>query len=208
VLRKGHILAILVIGVSVTTFLSISAQQNYDIPAWVKGIAGFWSEDKISDNDFGEGLSFLIQQGIIKIPEMESLKQEVAELKVKVNELEQENSILKGQGIVETVPEPTSTQHIITIKSGASHIECVDTHSCVDQPKLTIKVGDTVIWKNEDAISHFLSSGTPSYGPTDLFMLTLNPGESFEFTYDTPGSYDFFSITSPWVSGEIVVNLN
>jgi len=97
VLRKGHILAIVVIGVSVTAFLSISAQQNYDIPAWVKGVAGFWAEDKISDQEFGEGLSFLIDNKIIRVPEMERLEDEVRELNSEVSRLEGE---LYSAGIV------------------------------------------------------------------------------------------------------------
>jgi len=62
------------------SFSAINAQVQYSIPAWVKGVAGFWAEDKITDSDFGEGLSFLINEGIIKIPEMELLKQRVVEL--------------------------------------------------------------------------------------------------------------------------------
>jgi len=207
-LRKGLYLLIVVILASSITLSSIMAQEKYEIPNWVKGVAGVWAEDKITDDDFGEGLSFLIKQNIIKVPEMESLKQEVAELEVKVNELEQENAILRGEGIVVPVPEPTSTQHIITIKLGASDVACMDTDRCVDQQKLTIKVGDTVTWKNSDTVNHYLSSGTARYGPTQLFELYLDPGESFDYTYDAPGSYDFFSINYPWVSGEIVVNLN
>ena len=88
-LRKGHILAVVVIGVSVTAFLSISAQQNYDIPAWVKGVAGFWAEDKISDQEFGEGLSFLIDNEIIKIPKIQSLQNEITRL-------ESENKNFRG----------------------------------------------------------------------------------------------------------------
>jgi len=76
--------------ISITVASTVSAQGKYSIPAWVKGVAGFWAEDKITDDEFGEGLSFLIDQNIIKIPQMESLKQKVAQL-------EAENAILKSQ---------------------------------------------------------------------------------------------------------------
>jgi len=47
---------------------SVYAQQNeVTIPAWVKGVANFWAEDNISDSEYAESLTFLIQQGIIKI---------------------------------------------------------------------------------------------------------------------------------------------
>jgi len=67
VLRKGRILAILLIGVSVTSFLSISA-QNSMIPEWIKNNAGWWSEGAISESDYISSLKYLISQGIIKIP--------------------------------------------------------------------------------------------------------------------------------------------
>jgi len=88
------VISIAIIGIS---FGSIYAVQQYDIPSWFKGVAGFWAEDKISDTEFGEGLSFLISNDIVIVPEMESLKQEVVQLKSKVNQLERENVQLKTQ---------------------------------------------------------------------------------------------------------------
>jgi len=66
-LRKGQILVILLIGVSVTSFLSISA-QNSMIPEWIKNNAGWWSEGAISESDYISSLQYLISEGIIKIP--------------------------------------------------------------------------------------------------------------------------------------------
>jgi len=39
-LRKGYILAILVMGVSIISILSISAEESL-IPSWIKTTAGF-----------------------------------------------------------------------------------------------------------------------------------------------------------------------
>ncbi len=78
---------VLISGVSIT---SISAQSNYEIPSWIKGIAGFWVEDKISDAEFGEGLTFLINSGIIDIPKMEQLEW-------KIDQLEEENNRLRNE---------------------------------------------------------------------------------------------------------------
>jgi len=76
--------------ISITLASSVDAQGKYSIPVWVKGIAGFWAEDKITDSDFGEGLSFLISEKIIEVPEMKSMEQEIAQLKT-------ENKNLKGE---------------------------------------------------------------------------------------------------------------
>jgi len=83
--------------ISITLASSVDAQGKYSIPAWVKGVAGFWAEDKITDDEFGEGLSFLIEEDIIKVPKIESLKQQVIQLESKVNQLEQENTQLQNQ---------------------------------------------------------------------------------------------------------------
>lgn len=44
-----------------------SPQTIQKIPTWIKNNARWWSEGKIVDNDFVEGIRFLIEQDIIKI---------------------------------------------------------------------------------------------------------------------------------------------
>lgn len=39
------------------------------IPSWVKNSAKLWSEKQIADSDFMSGLQYLIQQGILKVPQ-------------------------------------------------------------------------------------------------------------------------------------------
>ena len=41
--------------------------SSHNIPGWVKGVAGWWAQGKISDDDFVSAIKFLVQQGIIKI---------------------------------------------------------------------------------------------------------------------------------------------
>lgn len=96
--------------------IAISAQQQYEIPSWVKGVAGFWAEDKISDNDFGEGLTFLIENEIIQVPKVQELQSQVDQLKSEnknlkqnIANLENENSNLKFQiNELKSTPSPSS----------------------------------------------------------------------------------------------------
>jgi len=67
VLRKGHILAISVVTVSLVTVLSIDAQQDYNIPQWVKNTALWWGQGDISDADYISGIDFLIDQKILRV---------------------------------------------------------------------------------------------------------------------------------------------
>lgn len=45
------------------------SQSSVEIPDWIRNNAKWWSEGKIEDNDFAQGIQFLISKGIMKIPE-------------------------------------------------------------------------------------------------------------------------------------------
>jgi len=110
------VISVLIVSVSVT---SISAQSQYEIPSWVKGIAGFWAEDKITDSEFGEGLSFLIDNDIIKVPLIQELQNENTLLKT-------ENSELRAK-LYPPEPEPTPTSTSISVQTDASNYDEGDT---------------------------------------------------------------------------------
>lgn len=129
--RKSILLTIiLVISVSIV-FSAVSAQSKYQIPSWVKGVAGFWAEGKISDSDFGEAITFLIEQGILKV-EMPNTK-ENSELRIKVSQIESENAKLqkelrelkeqnsKLQNELNTIQKSSSSS---TTKQGFSGLVC------------------------------------------------------------------------------------
>ena len=46
--------------------------KKKDIPSWIKNNAKWWSEGSIGDNDFVQGIQYLIKEGIMKIPETHS----------------------------------------------------------------------------------------------------------------------------------------
>jgi len=48
-----------------------SPQTSQKIPTWIKNTAGWWSEDRIGNNDFVEGIQYLIEEDIIKIQPVE-----------------------------------------------------------------------------------------------------------------------------------------
>lgn len=57
--------------VSIVTYGTASAQEN-NIPAWIKNNAGWWAEEKISDQDFVQGIQWLIQSDFIVITPIEN----------------------------------------------------------------------------------------------------------------------------------------
>jgi len=63
---KIIIAILLVFGIGMG-FSSVSAEDHPGIPAWVKGVANFWAQGNISDDEFLEAIEFLIDSGIIVI---------------------------------------------------------------------------------------------------------------------------------------------
>jgi len=73
---------------------------------------------------------------------------------------------------------------------------------------LTVKVGTTVTWVNQDGYIHTVTSGTSPSERSGLFDSgNLNGGETFSFTFDKAGTFDYFCIPhfSLGMIGKIIV---
>lgn len=77
---------------------------------------------------------------------------------------------------------------------------------------LKIKLGDTVIWTNDDSTVHTVTSGT---GPTDPNMgkefdsglkTLISPGETFSFTFGKAGEFPYFCAVHPTMVGTVIVS--
>jgi len=64
-------LAFVILLVLVITFESSYGDQ-IQIPTWIKNNAKWWAQGEIGDSDFVKGIQYLVQQGIIKIPNIET----------------------------------------------------------------------------------------------------------------------------------------
>jgi plastocyanin len=67
---------------------------------------------------------------------------------------------------------------------------------------LTVAVGDTVTWTNNDSAPHTVTS---SSGPTSFDSGNLATGGTFSFTFDTAGTYAYFCEIHPDMTGTITV---
>ena len=63
---------------------------------------------------------------------------------------------------------------------------------------LTVSVGATVKWTNDDSAPHSITSENFKSG-------TLNNGDSYEFRFATPGIYDYSCSIHPSMKGTILV---
>ncbi|MDX1596857.1 MAG: hypothetical protein R3327_07975 [Nitrosopumilaceae archaeon] len=84
---KGTGIIILGIVATFSIFLIPTfADTNNKIPPWIKDIAKFWSDNQISDAEYLQSITYLINNQIILIPELESLKLENENLKSQLTE--------------------------------------------------------------------------------------------------------------------------
>ncbi len=49
---------------------TVSAEEDYNIPDWIKNNAKWWSEGTIGDSDFTSGIQYMIKENIISIPDL------------------------------------------------------------------------------------------------------------------------------------------
>ncbi len=103
---------------------------------------------------------------------------------------------------VETVKE-TETMIIMPVK--AARPDCGPNDECYIPSKITIKPGETVYWKNQDAAFHSVTSGFYD-DPDGLFdSELLDPEDIFSYKFTEEGIYDYYCTLHPWMKGIILV---
>lgn len=112
----------------------------------------------------------------------------------------------------ETKPETSMTApvapqtHKVSLAEGSGTPGCEETNECYMPYSLDIWVGDTVSWNNIDTAAHTVTAGSSADGPSGVFDSSLfMSGNTFEFTFDKAGTYPYFCIVHPWMTGEINV---
>ena len=82
---------------------------------------------------------------------------------------------------------------------------CEENNLCYIPSQIVVEQGKKVTWLNEDSAFHSVTSGFYDE-PTDLFDSGyLDPYQSFSFTFDTVGTYDYYCTLHPWMEGQVVV---
>jgi len=119
----GLIISVMLVG----TIPIASAQNstNTTLPNWIKKNAKWWSEGSVEDRDFVQGIQYLIQKGIMKIPQTKSsdsvseekIPQWVknnagwwADDKISDNDFVSGIQYLISKGIMKVSPPPTASK--------------------------------------------------------------------------------------------------
>ena len=120
-------------------------------------------------------------------------------------------------GILSLISPAFADDYIIDIPYGAFNPE-LNTPAEVwyNPPVISITVGDSVTWYNDDREGHTVTSGegsgrfgwmsdnfgTPDgYFDSDRFM----PGDSLAFTFEESGTFSYFCTIHRWMEGVVIV---
>ena len=110
--------------------------------------------------------------------------------------------------LIAIAPSAFAAHHEVTITNapGSSTPGCEDTNSCFIPNPVTVEVGTIVTWDNTDTAAHTASAGTSADGPSGVFDSSLiMAGQSYSYTTDTVGSFDYFCMVHPWMEGTLIV---
>jgi len=103
-----------------------------------------------------------------------------------------------------TVPSAFAAE--VSVPVGTAVPGCEDTDECWDPPVVTVGVGETVTWSNDDTAAHTVTSGSAADGPDGVFDSSLfMAGTTFDVTFDEAGTFDYFCMVHPWMAGQVIV---
>ena len=93
--------------------------------------------------------------------------------------------------------------------AGASaNADCVSANNCFNPNPVTVAPGTEVEWKNTDTVGHTVTSGKPTDNDAgSLFDSSIiKAGGDFKFTFQNPGTFDYFCQVHPWMTGQVIVS--
>jgi len=119
------------------------------------------------------------------------------------------SSLFVLMSVVSMIAIATSAYADVTVTNaaGSSAPGCEETaDGCFIPSPVTIPMGGTVTWENNDTAAHTATGGSATEGPSGVFDSSLiMAGSSFSHTFEDAGSYDYFCMVHPWMSGLVIV---
>ena len=106
-----------------------------------------------------------------------------------------------------SIPQAANEIDIADGAGAGPSADCISTSICFSPNVLYVVPGITVTWKNTDTVSHTVTSGKITDDHTgSLFDSGLvKPGNNFQFTFATAGTYDYVCVVQPWMTGQVIV---
>ena len=107
--------------------------------------------------------------------------------------------------MIAIAPSAFAEDVTVTNAPGSSTPGCEP--NCFVPSTVTIEVGETVTWDNTGGeAAHTATGGNPTDGPSGVFDSSLiMAGGSYSHTFEAAGTFDYFCMVHPWMSGVVIV---
>jgi len=101
---------------------------------------------------------------------------------------------------------PSAFAAEVSVPEGTSVPGCEETDECWSPSTITVEVGETVTWSNDDTAAHTVSSGSAADGLDGIFDSSLfMAATEFSHTFDEAGTFEYFCMVHPWMAGTVIV---
>ena len=97
------------------------------------------------------------------------------------------------------IPKPVSPPTPVVTPSPVVNKVIIIQNFAFSPASITIKQGTTVTWTNLDSAPHQIKADT-------FNSRLLSQGQSFSFTFNTTGTFNYICAIHPMMTGQIVVN--
>lgn len=99
-----------------------------------------------------------------------------------------------------STPIPGSQNPNSTTAVQGKEVEITISGNKFDPDNITIPIGTTVTWTNQDSVKHTVVADDKSWKSNSLAK-----GETFSYTFDKAGTYAYFCNIHPKMKGTIIV---
>ena len=95
----------------------------------------------------------------------------------------------------------------INMVVGSSVLGCEEMNMCYMPYNAALDPDGEATWHNIDTAAHTVTSGTPAEGLDDVFDSGLvAAGGMFSYKFEEAGTYDYFCMVHPWMTGIVTVS--
>jgi len=110
---------------STVSFSNAANAQEVSVPNWIQNIAGFWSSGDVSDGEFVNAMTFLVEEGIMDLPnvlspaEAQTITSSLEEMDQRLEKVESQQTttgtIAPTPAIPEEPPEDTTYPYVFAV---------------------------------------------------------------------------------------------
>ena len=99
-----------------------------------------------------------------------------------------------------SAPAPAGTLPPVSAAPLSGNVDVAIAGFAFSPAALTVKVGSTIKWTNQDSVGHTVTADDKSWGSGDL-----KKGDSFSFTFSQAGTFAYHCGTHPSMKATITV---